>query len=193
MSKPKAKTAEQPENKWPIKRTVRKLAVPLTDEDVRNLGRENAQIGAEIEALAAEKKASAGNFTAKLLELASRRSVNDTAISNGRRERETECEWRYELNRRLENDPARKVLVRLDTGVVVDEAFITDDERQLVMRIAEPEQEAQTTEGDPQSGELPPPDYMAAEKKGKGKGKAKKEADLAADKKDSEAEAKANS
>lgn len=179
--------ADQPENKWPIKRTVRKLAVPLTDEDVRNLGRENAQIGAEIEALAAEKKASAGNFTAKLLELASRRSVNDTAISNGRRERETECEWRYELNRRLENDPARKVLVRLDTGVVVDEAFINDDERQLVMRIAEPESEPElpTIEGEAAPTDEP-------EKK-KGKGKAKKEADLATDKKDSDAEAAANS
>lgn len=161
--------ADQPENKWPIKRTVRKLAVPLTDEDVRNLGRENAQIGAEIEALAAEKKASAGNFTAKLLELASRRSVNDTAISNGRRERETECEWRYELNRRLENDPARKVLVRLDTGVVVDEAFITDDERQLVMRIAEPEPELPIIEGESPIDE--------PEKK-KGKSKAKKKTEL---------------
>lgn len=182
-------------NVWPVIRTVRKLQVPLSDDDIRNLGRENAHIGAEIEALTAAKKAATQNYAAQITERSTKRGVNDAAISNGWSEREVECEWRYEQNRAGKVDKSRKVLVRLDTEKIVDEAFITDDERQIHMKL-----DPAPVETQPQA-DLPLPDFMAAEKKsgkkgGKKGGKketaATSEAAQEQDKKDSDAEAKAN-
>jgi len=184
-----AKTAATAEsgNQWPEIRTVRKLQVPLTDDDIRNLGRENAHIGAEIEALTAAKKAATQNFAAQITERATRRSVNDTVISNGWTEKDVECEWLYEVNRKGAFDAARKVLIRKDTGEVIDEALIQDAERQTVLPLdptSEPEQ--------------PLPDFMAAEKKVRKPRKKKAESPVAtdaaieADKNDSDAEAAAN-
>lgn len=185
MSKKKpTQTADKStaKNKWPVIKTVRKLQVPLTDDDIRNLGRENAHIGAEIEALTAAKKASAQNYTAQITERSTRRSVNDTAISNGWTEREIECEWRYEQNRKGNADASRKVLVRLDTDKVVDEAFITDDERQIKMKLDPAAEQAK-------EGEQIAPD--ASQAKPKGKSKAKKDAEQKQDKQESNAEAEA--
>lgn len=198
-SKPAKKTAApakvESKSKWPVIRTVRKLQVPLSDDDIRNLGRENAHIGAEIEALTAAKKASTQNFAAQITERSTKRGVNDAAISNGWSEREVECEWRYEQNRAGKVDKSRKVLVRLDTEKIVDEAFITDDERQIHMKL-----DPAPVETQPQA-DLPLPDFMAAEKKAKRKTKAEKaaedaareKADIAADDRVAVKEAEANS
>lgn len=190
-SKPaKKKAAAKPakaesKNVWPVIRTVRKLQVPLSDDDIRNLGRENAHIGAEIEALTAAKKAATQNYAAQITERSTKRGVNDAAISNGWSEREVECEWRYEQNRAGKADKSRKVLVRLDTGKVVDEAFITDEERQTTMKLfPATEQPQPKAEGE-----------AAAKPSKKGAKKeppATTEAAQEQDKKDSDAEAKAN-
>jgi len=175
------------QTKWPIKRTVRKLRVTVTNGEIMELGRENAHIGAEIDALTAAKKAATQNFAAQITERATRRSVNDTVISNGWTEKDVECEWLYEVNRKGAFDAARKVLIRKDTGEVIDEALIQDAERQTVLPLdptSEPEQ--------------PLPDFMAAEKKVRKPRKKKAESPVAtdaaieADKNDSDAEAAAN-
>lgn len=185
-----AEKATEAKGVWPVIHTVRKLQVPLSDDDIRNLGRENAHIGAEIEALTAAKKASTQNYAAQITERSTKRGVNDAAISNGWFEREVQCVWRYEQNRAGKPDKARKVLVRLDTEKVVDEAFITDDERQTTMKLDPVEQPPQAEMNLP--GTTVEKAAKPAKKGAKKETPAPSEAAQEQDKKDSDAEAKAN-
>lgn len=181
------------QTKWPIKRTVRKLRVTVTNGEIMELGRENAHIGAEIDALTAAKKAATQNFAAQITERATRRSVNDTVISNGWTEKDVECEWLYEVNRKGAFDAARKVLIRKDTGEVIDEALIQDAERQTVLPLDQTAEDEGAV-----MGRALLPDDMAAEKKvrkprkKKTESAAATEAAIEADKNDSDAEAAAN-
>ncbi len=129
---------EAPKPQWPEATEKRLLRCDLKDADIKDLGKANASLGAEIDALEDRKKASSSAYKAQIEEREARRRGNENAIRSGFVERDVPCHWIFEASG-LESDgspifhPDKKTLVRDDTDEVVEIKGISEDERQMAL------------------------------------------------------------
>lgn len=160
-SAPQAETTienapEQKATMWPEAKDKRYLRCDLKPEEINDLGKRNATLGAEIDGFKDAKTATMKQFAADIEGREAQRRSNEMSIRNGWVTRETECHWVYETSGKdsvtgeFNYHPEKKTLVRDDTGEPVEIAEITQEERQMALPMAEEQPPAE------QTGEEPP-------------------------------------
>jgi hypothetical protein len=123
---------------WPVdKKEGRELRCQLTEAEIKQYGREQAEGWQAINHMEDDMKASAARYKSEIKAKQARCSVLSQYVTSGWIEREVPCTWMYEFKGRDEKgkyipDPDKKILVRDDTGAVVTICPISDQERQLV-------------------------------------------------------------
>lgn len=136
---------------WPESKDKRYLRCDLKPDEINDLGKRNAALGAEIDGLEDAKKATMKQFAADIEGREAQRRSNEMSIRNGWVTRETPCHWVFETSGKdsvtgeFVYHPEKKTLVRDDTGDVVEIADITQEERQLALPMAEEQPEAEPT------------------------------------------------
>ena len=110
------------------------LPVPLTEEELKQRGKDLAKTHQDIGEIERHKKEINDDFKAKISALEASTSSLSRAISNGYEYREVECEWAFFWEK------GEKHMVRLDTGETVEIRKISDFERQERLPLDEPEQ-----------------------------------------------------
>ena len=110
------------------------LPVPLTEEELKQRGKDLAKTHQDIGEIERHKKEINDDFKAKISALEASTSSLSRAISNGYEYREVECEWAFFWEK------GEKHMVRLDTGETVEIRKISDFERQDRLHLDEPEQ-----------------------------------------------------
>ena len=139
---------------WPARRLSATLQVELTESEIC----EQAQILTAalfgLDELKSQAKSAADAYKAKMEEQQNAVNRSRTLIDRGTEDRAVECVWVYETagldaEGRVIVDPDRRTLVRLDTGGVVRDERIPEDDRQYMLFPDEPEAEAQTEEDFP--------------------------------------------
>lgn len=132
---------------WPVnKKEGRELRCQLTEAEIKQYGREQAEGWQAINHMEDDMKASAARYKSEIKAKQARCSVLSQYVTSGWIEREVSCTWMYEFSGRDEKgkyipDPSKKILVRDDTGAVVTVCPITDGERQLVFPLEDPRKE----------------------------------------------------
>lgn len=101
----------------------RDLSCPLTKRELLSRGDRLAHIELEIARLKSERSA----LSADAKKLADERAVLSNVIERKSERRVVPCEWRKLF------DENRVVLVRLDSGDIIDERPLTVDDRQLTL------------------------------------------------------------
>jgi hypothetical protein len=139
---------------WPDNKEKRRLEVHLQSQERLMLAEENARLGVQVDQLEEDKKASASRYKADIEARQSLIRCNNTYISSGKRDKDVDCEWIYEVagfdsdGNAIEHAD-KKTLVRCDTGEVVEIRDITENERQSALPLDD------ATEGQPEGNAAP--------------------------------------
>jgi hypothetical protein len=104
------------------KTEIRRILVPMTDEEKAKIGTEAAGIDKQIAQLEKEKKASAQDFKAQIESLQSEKAPLVDALNMGNKYVDVECVWNYDF------DAMKKTLVA-PSGDVLDTLPISEYER----------------------------------------------------------------
>ncbi len=135
---PEPQEPQKPQWRWPENKERRNLEVVLRPDERLAIAEENARLGSEVDQLEDEKKASASRYKAKIEEVQSRIRLNNTYVASGRRDKEVDCVWIYEVagfdseGKPIEHAD-KKTLVRSDTGEAVEVRDIAETERQAAL------------------------------------------------------------
>jgi hypothetical protein len=121
----------------PLKKKTTKLLLPVTftENELQALGLQLAATHQDIGKLTVEKKESADRFKAKIDSATSEASRLATNRINGYESRYVDCEVTYNF------DTGMKQTVRLDSGEVVSEEPMKDEEKQLAFAAFETAEE----------------------------------------------------
>lgn len=147
-----AQEPQKPQWRWPENKERRILEVILRTDERLAIAEENARLGAEVDQLEDNKKAAVSRYKAQIEDVEARIRLNNTYISSGRKDREVECHWIYEVagfdseGKPIEHAD-KKTLVRADTGEAVEIRDIAEAERQAALPLDD-EQDAPPPEED---------------------------------------------
>lgn len=135
-----------PQWTWPENKEKRILEVQLLSHERLAIAEENARLGNEKDQLEDNKKAAASRYKAQIEDVEARIRLNNTYVATGRRDKEVECHWLFEVaGFDSEGNPIehadKKTLVRSDTGEAVEVRDITDAERQAALPLEEQQPE----------------------------------------------------
>ncbi len=120
---------------------VRRLPVKLTDEEMIIKGQELAELESELTDLESLKRAASKSFAKQIEVKKGKIQRVSHAINTKQENREVECE-------EVRDEESLKVsIVRKDTGEVVSERLMTDEERQKVLNFLQPVQASDGQEG----------------------------------------------
>ena len=127
---------------WPESRTHASMFVDFNDHDRSTIALDMGEKVLKAEALKAQKKAVSQRLQGEIDELTNAIEAMAVQLERGGEERPFECEWVFE-RRMVQNadgwelveDLTQKTLRRLDTGVPVRSAPITDEERQATLAL----------------------------------------------------------
>ena len=120
---------------------VRRLPVKLTDEEMIIKGQELAELESELTDLESLKRAASKSFAKQIEVKKGKIQRVSHAINTKQENREVECE-------EVRDEESLKVsIVRKDTGEVVSERLMTDEERQKVLNFPQPVQASDGQEG----------------------------------------------
>lgn len=106
------------------KRSVQKVAVKLTDEELLRYGKALAQTESDLKALEGEHDARKSLMKQELAEIGARRSMLSGLVSSGEEVRDVECEDVFTYSDR------KVARVRVDTGEIIFERPMTAEESQ---------------------------------------------------------------
>lgn len=139
---------------WPARRLSASLQVELTESEICEQAHILTAALTGLEIIKSEAKSSADAYKARMEEQQSTVNRSKTLIDRGHEDRQVECIWVYETagvdsEGRVIIDPERRTLVRLDTGGVVRDERIPEEDRQYMLFPDEPEAESQTEEDFP--------------------------------------------
>lgn len=139
---------EDPKNPVKINRYTRSLPVTLVEGELVERARESARLAEEI----ADKKSSLKSYTSlakgEIEDLENRKRTLESEIRHGKVLRPVECERRFLYRVGKVQD------VRLDTGDVISDRAMTDEERQLELKVKGEEKPANEAEPIPEEPEL---------------------------------------
>jgi hypothetical protein len=141
-------TEEKPAPRWvwPDNKEKRRLEVQLMTQERLMLAEENARLGSQVDQLEEDKKASASRYKADIEARQSMIRCNNTYIASGKRDKDVDCEWIYEIagfdsdGNQIEH-PDKKTLIRLDNGEVVEIRDISENERQAALPLEDAAEE----------------------------------------------------
>ena len=120
---------------------VRRLPVKLTDEEMIIKGQELAELESELTDLESLKRAASKSFAKQIEVKKGKIQRVSHAINTKQENREVECE-------EVRDEESLKVsIVRKDTGEVVSERLMTDEERQKVLNFPQPVQASDGQDG----------------------------------------------
>ena len=139
---------------WPTRRQSATLQVELTETEICEQAHVLTAALTGLEIIKSEAKSSADAYKARMEEQQSTVNRSKTLIDRGTEDRTVECVWVYETagldaEGRVIIDPERRTLVRLDTGGVVRDERIPEEDRQLMLFSDEPE--AEVADDDPEA------------------------------------------
>ena len=124
MRPPKGKTRGEEQQITNGPEEERKLAVPLTDKEVRAAGQELAKIHDEIRDLDDERKAVGKDYKARIDIRVNQADRLAQMVNTGKEYRSVNCQWQYDWTQNV------KTLYRMDSGESVNTMAIQDHERQ---------------------------------------------------------------
>lgn len=114
------------ENKGELRRDIRKeLTCTLDDSELAKYGRELSGRLSDLASIELEKKEAADNFKSRMSKIDKAIGEIQRKLHDGSEERVIECE------QVLSFDTATVTIIRKDTGEVVEERPMTDEERQM--------------------------------------------------------------
>jgi len=106
------------------KETTRRLECLLTSEDIASFALESAKNISDNSKILVQKKESMNGFKSELDEIARRHRYLSDCVINEVETREVDCKIVYDWK------SGKKAIIRIDTGEVVQEMPVTDEERQ---------------------------------------------------------------
>jgi len=132
---------------WPARRQSASLQVELTESEICEQAQILTAALSGLDELKSQAKSAADVYKAKMEEQQNAVNRSRTLIDRGSEDRLVECVWVYETagldaEGRVIVDPDRRTLVRLDTGGVVRDERIPEEDRQLMLFADEPEAQA---------------------------------------------------
>lgn len=133
--------------------TIKTLSCELTTEEIAAYSNELATITSLEAEIEAEKKEKVSDYKAKLDKCAADRRVLARKITTRKEDRQIECDWE------LDYPKGMAYLVRLDTGVTVEQRKLTEEERQQRLDLegeenAYPDEQPQKQDGPVIDGEI---------------------------------------
>ncbi len=115
--------------------TKRHLPVKLTDLELQDISKNTAKLIQNLQETIDEKKAVAADYTTKINNIKSSIDIASKKVLSGEEDRTIEC--KVQLN----TDNMRKIVIRLDTGIVVDEENLTNEDLQQELDFAKGQEE----------------------------------------------------
>ena len=114
----------------PVNNTIvqRNVPVPLTRDDKITYGKQLADLWQNYHDIEGEKKTANAEFKERLDELEGRIAYMARVLANGEEWRAVDCTWQYDFASNA------KMLVRMDTGAVIDTQAISAEERQWMLQ-----------------------------------------------------------
>ncbi len=108
---------------------TRELKYELTQDELLSYSRQLAKNQQDKGEAESGKKSVVADYNDKIARLNSEIQILSRKVANGYEHRPIKCRWQYHW------ENGKKVLLRLDTGEIVEAAEITPEERQQELRM----------------------------------------------------------
>ena len=115
--------------------TKRHLPVKLTDLELQDISKNTAKLIQNLQETIDEKKAVAADYTTKINNIKSSIDIASKKVLSGEEDRTIECSVK------LDTDNMRKIVARIDTGVIVAEENLTNEDLQQELDFAKGQEE----------------------------------------------------
>jgi len=111
--------------------TQRELYCPLTPFELSERSAELAGVIQKQAEIEAEKKSVMSNFADRLNKIIMDSRIFARIVAEKRERRMIECKWEYDYSRNV------KTLIRLDTGEMVEESVLSENEKKIPLPLGE--------------------------------------------------------